>query len=111
MDLIGLKDKLKELFLYNPEKPLLFNSESFLFLFLAFLGIYIILANRKTIRVIYVLAFSLFFYYKSSGMFFILLLISTIIDFTLGILIHLYHSEERTYRKVRIWPFKQFEIL
>ncbi|MCB0845152.1 MAG: MBOAT family protein, partial [Bacteroidetes bacterium] len=44
-------------------------------------------------------------------MFFILLLISTIIDFTLGILIHLYHSEERTYRKVRIWPFKQFEIL
>ena len=111
MDLIGLKDKLKEIFLYNPEKPLLFNSESFLFIFLAFLGIYIILANRKTIRVIYVLAFSLFFYYKSSGMFFILLLVSTVIDFTLGILIHIYHSENRNYRKARVWPLGTIRIL
>lgn len=104
MDFTGLIENIKQYLPYNPEQPMLFNSGQFLFMFLAFLGIYIMLANRKTLRVIYVLAFSLYFYYKSSGMFFILLLVSTLIDYTFGLLIYIYHPGKRHIHSMRVLP-------
>ncbi len=83
-----LIDKLEEIFVFDPSAPMMFNSGLFLFAFLIFFGIHLLIADRKRIRVIYVLAFSLFFYYKSSGWHVSLLLLSTIIDYYLGFRIH-----------------------
>lgn len=92
--------KLKELFLYNPEEPLIFNSGLFLFLFTAFLWVYITLSKTHKPKLIFVTLFSLYFYYKSSGSYFILLLFATAIDFTLAKLI--YTSRDEWYRKFYI---------
>ena len=88
--------QLSEIFVYSTEKPLLFNSGLFLFLFLAFFGIYIILERNRHLRIIYTILFSLFFYYKSSGFYFWILIVSTFIDFSLGKLI--YKSEKKAVR-------------
>lgn len=71
-------------FIYDSAKPMLFNSMVFLVWFIAFYGGYLLLKRQTNWRLIYTLAFSLFFYYKSSGIYFVLLIISTLIDFTLG---------------------------
>ena len=92
--------KLKELFVYNPEEPLIFNSGLFLFLFSGFLWIYITLSKTHKPKLIFVTLFSLYFYYKSSGAYFILLLFATAIDFTLAKLI--YTSKDQWYRKFYI---------
>lgn len=75
-------------FIYDPTKPMLFNSMVFLVWFMSFYGGYLLLKRQMNWRLIYTLAFSLFFYYKSSGVYFVLLIISTLIDFTLGHFIH-----------------------
>ncbi|MGC1244520.1 MAG: MBOAT family protein [Chryseosolibacter sp.] len=92
--------KFKRLFLYNAEEPLIFNSGLFLFLFTAFLWVYISLSKTQKPKLIFVTIFSLFFYYKSSGAYFILLLFATAIDFTLAKLI--YHSKDPWYRRFYI---------
>jgi D-alanyl-lipoteichoic acid acyltransferase DltB (MBOAT superfamily) len=92
--------KLKQLFLYNPDEPLIFNSGLFLFLFTGFLWIYIILSKTHRAKLVFVTIFSLYFYYKSSGGYFILLLFATAIDFTLAKLI--YHSKDEWHRKFYI---------
>lgn len=100
---------LSEIFSYQADAPLLFNSGLFMVLFLIFYGIYILTCIRPSkdeqaslleteqswggaiivnFRVVYVLCFSLFFYYKCSGFYFIILLASTIFDYFLGFLIH-----------------------
>lgn len=76
--------KLGELFLYNREEPLLFCSSLFLFLFLGFTIIYNILNKNTILRLLFVTAFSYYFYYKSSGMYFLLLALVTIVDFIIG---------------------------
>lgn len=93
-------NKLKDLFLYNPEQPLIFNSGLFLFLFTGFLWIYISLSKTHKPKLIFVTLFSLYFYYKSSGAYFILLLFATAIDFTLARLI--YNTRDPWYRKFYI---------
>lgn len=92
--------KIKELFLYNPEEPLIFNSGVFLFLFTGFLFAYVLLSKTNRPKLIFVTLFSLYFYYKSSGGYFILLLFATIIDFTLAKLI--YGSRDAWQRKFYI---------
>ena len=86
-------DKLKDLFLYNPEEPLMFNSGFFLFLFLGFLSIYILLKKQAKIRILYVIAFSYYFYYKTSGGYFFLLAIITFLDFYIGMSISLFNGK------------------
>jgi alginate O-acetyltransferase complex protein AlgI len=92
--------KLKDLFLYNPEEPLIFNSGLFLFLFTGFLWVYISLSQTHKPKLIFVTLFSLYFYYKSSGAYFVLLLFATAIDFTLAKLIH--SSRDKRQRKFYI---------
>lgn len=74
-------DKLKEVFLYDPQSPLIFNSGLFLWLFTGFMVIYALLHRKDTPRIIFVILFSYYFYYKSSGTYFALLAIVTISDF------------------------------
>ena len=91
-------DKISMVFTYQKEQPLLFNSGLFLVLFLGFYSIYVILQKTHQIRHIWVILFSLFFYYKSNEWYFILLLVSTVVDFTIGILID--KSEQPWKRKL-----------
>ena len=81
-------DTVKNWFIYNPKEPLLFNSGLFLGLFIVFYTIYISLQNTFYKRLVYVIAFSLFFYYKSSGVYFLLLIASSVVDYNLGNLVH-----------------------
>src|SRR6185436_8214581 len=76
--------KLLKQFQYNPEEPLIFNSGFFLFLFLAFLGIYSRLSKTHRPKLTFVTLFSLYFYYKSSGIYFLILIGSTVVDYTLA---------------------------
>ncbi len=77
-------EQWKSWFVYDPDHPLLFNSELFLGLFLAFYVIYILLRKKFRLRLLYVVIFSIFFYYKSSGIFFVLLIGTTILDYFLA---------------------------
>jgi D-alanyl-lipoteichoic acid acyltransferase DltB (MBOAT superfamily) len=74
-------EKIIQQLTYKPESPLLFNSGLFLFLFLAFMAVYMLIYRNEKMRIYYVIAFSLYFYYKSSGFYFILLLLLATSDF------------------------------
>jgi D-alanyl-lipoteichoic acid acyltransferase DltB (MBOAT superfamily) len=69
------------LFLYNRDAPMIFNSGFFLFLFLAFMFIYIKLRGKDNYRIVYVILFSYYFYYKSSGIYFLIMSFVTTWDF------------------------------
>ncbi|MDR0420122.1 MAG: MBOAT family protein [Prevotellaceae bacterium] len=77
-------EKIKSLFVYNPNEPMIFNSGFFMFLFFAFVIAYTALKKRTTPRLIFVTLFSYYFYYKSSGFYFFLLGIVTVSDFLLA---------------------------
>lgn len=77
-------EKLKQLFFYNEDVPLLFNTGLFLFLFLAFILVYIGLRRKDTFRIVYVTLFSYYFYYKCSEYYFIALFAVTMWDFVLA---------------------------
>ncbi len=80
--------KLASLFVYDATQPLIFSSGLFLFLFAAFMMVYSALRNRTNLRILYVIAFSLYFYYKSSGIYFLLLVAVAASDYLLAHAIH-----------------------
>jgi D-alanyl-lipoteichoic acid acyltransferase DltB (MBOAT superfamily) len=88
-------EQFLQLFVYDADKPLLFNSGLFLMLFLVFYGLYLLLQGQPKLRIIYTLVFSLYFYYKSSGQYLWILVLSTLIDFFLGNAIHQSQTEIR----------------
>lgn len=90
-------DTIISWFTYDPRNPLLFNSGLFLGLFTIFYAVYILMRRRFRLRLLYVVAFSLFFYYKSSGIFFLLLVGTSIVDYFLTRFI--YHEKEPGWRK------------
>ena len=90
--------RLAALLTYDAQSPMIFSSGLFLFLFAAFLLIYNGLRKAPTARILYVVAFSLYFYYKSSGIYFVLLLFASVSDFILAQL--LYRSSHSALRKL-----------
>ncbi|MCD8261696.1 MAG: MBOAT family protein [Bacteroides sp.] len=74
-------EKLVQVLFYDPRSPMIFSSGVFLWLFLAFITIYTLLYRKDTWRILFVTAFSYYFYYKSSGTYFFLLAIVTVNDF------------------------------
>ncbi|MFR9523433.1 MAG: MBOAT family protein [Rikenellaceae bacterium] len=84
----NLLAKVVELLSYDSAQPMIFSSGIFLLLFCGFMLIYSALRNRTTARILYVIAFSLYFYYKSSGLYLVLLFFSAVSDFLLGGAIH-----------------------
>ena len=97
MDINSLAPNLIEVLKYNPLQPLLFNSGFFLFFFIFILVFYRFFWKNYRAKVLFLMIMSLYFYYKSSGVFFVLIIISSIIDFIAGKLIH--ESESPGYRK------------
>ncbi len=90
-------DKLLDQLQYHSESPIIFTSGLFFFLLLLFLPIYGSLRNKLKLRILYVIAFSLFFYYKSSGWHVILLCLAALSDFIIAGFI--YDSQDRASRK------------
>lgn len=73
--------RLRDIFVYDPQAPMIFSSGIFLWLFAAFILFYLLLQRRATARLLFVTAFSYYFYYKSSGTYFFLLALVTLSDF------------------------------
>ena len=92
-------DRLIELLSYDAQSPMIFSSGLFLFLFLPFILLYTKLRRALTPRILYVVAFSLYFYYKSSGIYFLLLLFASLSDFWIG---HRIHRSNEEWRR-RLW--------
>ncbi len=76
--------KIEEVLTYQSDKPMIFSSGLFLFLFLGFSLLYVLLRKKDTARILFVVLFSYYFYYKSSGTYFFLLGIVTVTDFLIA---------------------------
>lgn len=74
-------EKIQETLQYSQEAPMLFNSGLFLTFFTVFITIYAFIYNHRTSRILYITAFSLFFYYKSSGFYVLNLVFSIIFNY------------------------------
>lgn len=90
-------ENLLSTLLYNPKEPLLFNSGFFLYFFLFVLIFNKLFTNYKRAKIIFLTVCSVYFYYKSSGIFFVLVIISSLVDYIAGIVIH--NSEDKFKRK------------
>ena len=82
---------------YDPSQPLLFSSGLFWVLFLLFLPLYALVKSRRTQMLLFVTAFSLFFFYKSSGWYLLLLVFTGTLDWLLAQ--HIAHSHEPRRRR------------
>ena len=76
-----IADRVLELLRYDASAPLIFNSGLFLFLFVGFAAGYVLLRRATTLRILYVILFSIYFYYKSSGIYFFLLIFAAVSDY------------------------------
>ena len=76
-------NRLWALFQYDAAQPLFFNTGLFLFLFLGFSGIYALLSGRRatSVRLLYLTAFSYYFYYKNAGGYCVLLAVVTLVNY------------------------------
>lgn len=77
-------ERLIHILTYDAKEPMIFSSGLFLMLFLGFSFFYMLLRNKLTARLIFVTAFSYYFYYKSSGFYFALLALVTVTDFLIA---------------------------
>ena len=76
--------RLPEVLSFDRDSPMIFSSGLFLFCALLFLPTYLLLRNRTALRILFVAAFSLFFYYESSGWYVVILLFSATMDYMIG---------------------------
>lgn len=77
-------ESISKLFLYDPKAPLLFNTGLFLILFVGFLSVYQLLRRHRTLKMLFVIAFSLYFYYKSSAECCFILMGVCVSDYVIG---------------------------
>lgn len=90
-----------KMLVYDPGAPMIFSSGLFWLVFLIFLPVFAALRGNRLRMVVFVSAFSLYFYYKSSGVFFLLLLATSIIDWTVSRLIA--RTDVKWKRKTLMW--------
>lgn len=79
---------LKPYFLYTKGQPVIFTQLYFWGFFAVVLILYSLLYKKNTLRTIFLLAVSFFFYYKTSGVFLALLVFTIISDYNWGRLIY-----------------------
>lgn len=87
-------------FSYSENNPLIFTNAQFWLFFGLVLLFFQFSYTQKTLRNIFLLLFSLFFYYKSSGFFVSLLLFTTGWDYLMGKLI--YQEKKDSLRKLYV---------
>lgn len=77
----SVQSRLNAFLSYNTLEPLLFTQVDF-WLFFLVIGVgFLFVRSRITIRSVYLLLCSLFFYYKTCGLFFLLILVSIAFNF------------------------------
>jgi len=86
------------LFHHRVGEPLLFSSGLFWVMFIGFILIYAVVQQRKVQMMLYVAAFSLFFYYLSNGIACLLLLFTALVDWILAQ--RIYEAEERRTKRI-----------
>ncbi len=79
-----LLQQIKDWFIYDAQKPLLFTRIDFWLFFLVLYAVFSILYKNTFRRNTWLFAVSLFFYYKSSGLFFSLIVLSVLINYFIG---------------------------
>ncbi len=79
-----MKNRLKDIFYFTEDFPLVFTQANFWIFFAIIYFVYALIYRKKSTRSAYLFFISLFFYYKTSGLFIGILLFSTINDFFLG---------------------------
>ncbi len=84
MDVNTMILNLKDIFTYTEGEPMLFSSGTFWVLFLVFIPVYSLLKRRLWQMIVFVVAFSFYFYYKSSGVFVMLLFATSLFDWLLS---------------------------
>jgi len=80
-------ERLSDLLAYDATNPMLFNSGLFLVLFVLFLIIYQAVQGYRRLKMLLVIAFSLYFYYKSSEWCVFILCGVCLSDYILGLLL------------------------
>ena len=94
---------LVDIFLFNPEKPLIFTRLFFWGFYFVVLLIYSGIYRQRAVRNAFLFAVSLFFYWKTSGLFFLILVFSTASDYYLGNLIH--YSKRKRWKNTNYCHF------
>jgi len=74
---------LQQLLVHDPRVPLVFNSGTFFLIFTAFVLVYALLPDRRSVRLGWTLTFSLYYYYRCNGLFVAALLGTVALDFAL----------------------------
>lgn len=92
---------IADMLAYDADAPMLFSSGLFWILFLLFIPVYALLKRSKTKMVIFVVAFSLYFYYKSSGFFFLMLIGTSLVDWLVSKAI--YNLRRRGAKLCMLW--------
>ena len=87
--------------LYDEKAPMLFSSGIFWLLAIFFLPVYVLLKGSKSKMVLFVVAFSLYFYYKSSGLFFLMIVATSIIDWLISW--RIFHTKSRKGKLAWMW--------
>jgi D-alanyl-lipoteichoic acid acyltransferase DltB (MBOAT superfamily) len=90
-----------DIFLYDPDKPLIFTRMFFWGFYAIVLLVYSGIYRQRALRNVFLFLASLFFYWKTSGMFFLILVFSTFSDYYLGNLIH--HSRRKAWKKAGVF--------
>lgn len=73
--------------LYDKTSPVIFTSGFFLIGFTVFMLFYAFFYNKKILRNIYIITFSLYFYYKTSGEYLTVLIASIVLNYIFGLLL------------------------
>lgn len=78
-------EAVRQVLSYDARQPLLFNTGLFLLLFTALMGIYALASRWRRVRMLLIIAFSLYFYYKNSAWCCLILLGVCASDYLLGL--------------------------
>lgn len=84
MDFQRIYSGLVAMFDRKLQDMLLFNSGTFWVMFVLFILVYAFIYKRKNQMMLYVAAFSLFFYYQTNGLIFVMLPITALYDFLIA---------------------------
>jgi len=91
---------LADIFLFHPEKPLIFTRLFFWGFYFVVLLVYSFIYKQRAARNAFLFLASLFFYWKTSGLFFLILVFSTFSDYYLGKLIHV--ARRKSWKKLGV---------
>ncbi len=85
---------------YDSDKPMIFNGMMFWLFFLVVMALYGLFYRKISLRNIYLLLISLFFYYKTGGLFVFLLIFAVVVNFLCGKAISL--SKRKVTKKINL---------